>query len=55
MTFRIHAPDRTLADPLQQRIDQKTKPQGALGRLEPLALQLGSARGATAAAPTSSP
>ncbi|MCC4119118.1 nicotinate-nucleotide--dimethylbenzimidazole phosphoribosyltransferase, partial [Aromatoleum toluclasticum] len=35
------APARTLAADLQQRIDNKTNPQRALGRLEPLALQLG--------------
>ena len=33
--------DETLACRLQQRIDRKTKPIGALGRLESLALQVG--------------
>ena len=39
--FNIIAPDQGLAAALQQKIDQKTKPLGALGELENVAKRLG--------------
>ena len=41
MTYAIARPDQGIAAALQQRIDTKTKPLGALGRLETLAKQIG--------------
>jgi len=41
LPFRVIAVDRTLAPALQAKIDRKTKPLGALGRVEQLALELG--------------
>lgn len=38
--FTVHAVDRSLQDAIQQKIDQKTKPPGALGVLETVAMQV---------------
>ena len=40
-SFNIVAPEQGLGAALQQKIDQKTKPLGALGQLEALAMKIG--------------
>ncbi len=46
MEFCLAPADRSLDAALRHKIDNKTKPLGALGRLEDLALQIGRVRGA---------
>jgi nicotinate-nucleotide--dimethylbenzimidazole phosphoribosyltransferase len=47
-SFTVAPADRSLDAALRHKIDNKTKPRGALGRLEDLALQIGRVRGTLA-------
>jgi nicotinate-nucleotide--dimethylbenzimidazole phosphoribosyltransferase len=48
ISLAVAAVDRSLEPALRKKIDAKTKPLGALGRLEALALQIGLVRGSLA-------
>ena len=40
-SFHVQAPDRAIENALHNKVDRKTKPLGALGQLETIAIQIG--------------